>query len=441
MQISIQSSPLYSDLLGDEELALILHASTEFRTFIDVELALANAQSALGLIPQTAGADMKVALAKVSPDSVALGKGISTSGVPVPALLAELRKVLPPELAQWLHWGATSQDIVDTTMMLQTAQCLTLLDDRLSRLLNTLHKQSNAHATTLMAARTRTQLATPITLGLRVAQWAQPLIALEKELSLLTPRVLRIQFGGAAGANSVVAPYGPAIAEHMASALNLSNSPPWHTDRSGIVGLANWLLQICLSLSKLAKDLLIMSRSDIAEVHAGQSGGSSTMPQKANPVQSEMVVTMGTIAQAIHAGICAAASPVEERDGASWTVEWILLPQLLITTGCALRHCLSLAESLTVNTQRMHATVNESSQLMAEAASFALAEHMPRTEAQDLVKLALASSRPLHRALAESCNVDIDWHTALDPQAVYAPCKQISQSIFAARTAWPAAVQ
>ena len=434
MKISLPSNPLYSDLLGDEELAHILNASTEIRTFIDVELALANAQSALGLIPQAAGADMTSAVAQVNLDKVALGKGISMSGVPVPALLTELRKLMPPELAHWLHWGATSQDIVDTAMMLQTAQCLNLLDGRLSQLLHTLHDQSSTHATTLMAARTRTQLATPITLGLRLAQWAQPLITLEKELHLLTPRILRVQFGGAAGANSVVAPYGPAIAEHMANALNLSDSPPWHTDRSGIVGLANWLLQICLSLSKMAKDLMIMSRSEIAELRASRPGGSSTMPQKANPIQSEMVVTMATIAQSMHAGICAAGSPVEERDGASWTVEWVLLPQLLITTGCALRHSLSLANSLTVNAQRIQSTVDENSQLMAEAASFALAEHMPRAEAQALVKNALASARPLHQALADTCSVNIDWLTVLDPQAVFAPCKQISQSIFAART-------
>ena len=429
MQISIQSNPLYSDLLGDEELALILDASTEIRTFIDVELALARAQSALGLIPQTAGADMTAALAQVELDKVAIGQGISTSGVPLPALLVELRKALPPELARWLHWGATSQDIIDTAMMLQTAQCLNLLDNRLSQLLNTLHDQSNTHASTLMAARTRTQFATPITLGLRLAQWAQPLITLEKELPLLSPRILRVQFGGAAGANSVVAPYGPAIAEHMASALNLSNSPPWHTDRSGIVGLANWLLQICLSLSKIAKDFLIMSRSEIAELRAGQSGGSSTMPQKANPVQSEMVVAMGTIAQALHAGICSAASPVEERDGASWTVEWVLLPQLLITTGCTLLHSLSLVDSLQINSQRMRATVDENSQLMAEAASFALAEHMPLSEAQASIKHALASAKPLQQALADTCGLAIDWDTVLDPQAVCAPCRQVSESI------------
>lgn len=433
MQISIQSSPHYSDLLGDEELALILSESTEIRSFIDVELALANAQSALGLIPETAGAGIAASLAKVKPDGDVLTQGISTSGVPVPALLVELRKVLPPELAQWLHWGATSQDIVDTATMLQLSRCLTLFDNRLSQLLDAFEHQSNLHAKTIMAARTRTQLATPITLGLRIAQWAQPLIALEKELPRLRPRIARVQFGGAAGANSVVAPHGSAIAAHMANALGLSNSPPWHTDRSGIVSLANWLLQLCLSLGKMAKDLLIMSRSEIDELQAGQAGGSSTMPQKANPIQSETVVAMGKIAQALHAGICSAASPAEERDGASWSVEWVLLPQLLVTTGCTLLHSASLVNSFNVNQERMQLTVDSNAQLMAESASFALAEHMPRADAQSLVRQALRSAKPLDEALSATCGIEIDWPRVLDPLAVCAPCSQVSQSIFAAR--------
>ena len=180
-----------------------------------------------------------------------------------------------------------------------------------------------------------------------------------------------------------------------------------------------------------------MSRSEIAELTAGKAGGSSTMPQKANPIQSEMVVALGTIAQALHGGVCAAASPVEERDGASWTVEWVLLPQLLVTAGCALRHCLVLVDTLVVDRQRMQSTVNDHSQLMAEAASFALAEHLPRTEAQALVKQAAASALPLSQALshelATCCQIDLNWDKILDPSLVCASCTQISESIFLLR--------
>lgn len=438
MQTSIQTSALYSDLLGDEELAGILASSTEIRAMIRVELALAQAQSDIGMIPDTAGAAMATALADVPLDMEVLAQGISGSGVPVPAMLAQLRKALPAELSQWLHWGATSQDIVDTASMLQMADCLNLFGTRLSQLLDTLHAQSKAHATTVMAARTRTQFATPITLGLRLAQWAQPLIRMETQLATLKADVLRVQFGGAAGANTAVAPHGPAIAAAMAGRLNLSNSPPWHTDRSGIIAVSGWLLQVCLSLSKMAKDLMIMSRSEVAELTAGHAGGSSTMPQKANPIQSEMVVALGTIAQALHGGLCAAASPVEERDGASWTVEWVLLPQLLVTTGCALRHALVLADTLSVDAVRMQSTVHDNSQLMAEAASFALAEHLPRAEAQALVKRAATRGVPLPQALtlelAERADIDLDWDKVLDPNLACDPGMQISEAIFSSRS-------
>ena len=433
MQLSIQSSPLYSNLLGDPELADLLNASSEVRALIDVEAALASAQSAVGMIPETVGADMTAALQQVVPDMASLSQGISDSGVVVPVLLVELQKHLPQELAQWLHWGATSQDIIDTATMLQVSHCVDLLENRLSQLLNALYSQSQTHASTLMAARTRTQLATPITLGLRIAQWAQPLIGLENELPALQAKVLKLQLGGAVGANTVMTPQAAEVAAHMANALQLSCVPSWHTDRSSIISLANWLLQICLHTGKLAKDLMIMSRSDIAEVKAGQTGGSSTMPHKANPVKSEMVVAMNTIAQALHAGICAAASPAEERDGASWTVEWVLLPQLIVTTGCALRHSVELIESVIAEKQRLQSSIDKNPQIMSEAASFALAQHMPRSEAQVLVKQALASKRPMHLALQEQSNFPVDWASVLDPRSVCTPCQQVSASIFALR--------
>ena len=258
MQLSIQSSPLYSNLLGDPELADLLNASSEVRALIDVEAALASAQSAVGMIPETVGADMTAALQQVVPDMASLSQGISDSGVVVPVLLVELQKHLPQELAQWLHWGATSQDIIDTATMLQVSHCVDLLENRLSQLLNALYSQSQTHASTLMAARTRTQLATPITLGLRIAQWAQPLIGLENELPALQAKVLKLQLGGAVGANTVMTPQAAEVAAHMANALQLSCVPSWHTDRSSIISLANWLLQICLHTGKLAKDLMIM---------------------------------------------------------------------------------------------------------------------------------------------------------------------------------------
>lgn len=434
VQVSIQTSESYSELLGDSELKNLLSGSSEVRHMIEVELALAKAQSAIGMIPANVGADMAAALVSTRPEESAMKQGISSTGVPVPALLTELRNALPENISQWLHWGATSQDIMDTASMLQVAQCLDVLEQRLSHTVDALQKASQSYNETILAGRTRTQLATPITLGLRIAQWAQPLISLENDLAQLRPKVLRLQLGGAVGANTALFPDGPAVAAHMAQTLGLTNNAPWHTDRSAITSLANWLLQICLSLAKMAKDLMIMSRSDIAELHAGETGGSSTMPHKANPIQSEMVVAMSAVAQAQHAGLCAAASPIEERDGSCWTVEWVLLPQLLLSTGCSVRHSLSLVQTLTASEQNLQATLSNNPQLMSEAASFALAEYMPRDEAQALVNKIVCSGKPLRKALEQLRIAPIDWEAVLDPKAVFSPCEQVCQKIFSQRT-------
>lgn len=434
MQSSLQTSAQYTELLGDLELALLLSPEAEFKALLAVEIALASAQGQLGLIPADASVKMQERLSGLVLDSHAMSEGIASSGVPIPPLLLQLRAALPDDLAQWLHWGATSQDIVDSATVLQLGDCLALLETRLARLLDSLQQQSMTHATQIMAGRTRTQLATPMTLGLRIAQWAQPLIALEAELPSLKARLLRLQFGGAVGANTAVAPHGPAISRLLAEQLHLQDSPPWHTDRTAITALSHWLTQVSSALAKMGKDLMIQSRSEIAELRAGAAGGSSTMPQKANPVQSEMLLTMSTIAQALHSGISASASPAEERDGASWSVEWVLLPQLLITVGCATRHGLSLADTLSPNAERMASIVNDNSALMAEAASFALAAHMPRADAQALVKRAALSKKPLAQALAELCDREIDWDLVLNPESVIPSCQAIAEQIFLRRS-------
>lgn len=433
MQSSIQTSPQYAQLLGDPELAALLSPESELKALIAVEIALANSQAQLGLIPADTAERMQAALIGFNADSQKLSDGILSSGVPIPALLAQLRAALPDDLSQWLHWGATSQDIVDTAAVLQLRDCLQLLEIRLKQTIDALQEQSSRHAQTIMAARTRTQLATPITLGLRMAQWAQPLITLESELPALKTRLLKLQFGGASGANTAVAPQGPAISQLMAQQLNLRDAAPWHTERGSITCLSHWLTQLSTALTKMGKDLMISARSEIAELRAGTAGGSSTMPQKANPVQSEMLLTMNTVAQALSSGLLAAASPAEERDGASWTAEWILLPQLLTTVGCALRHGLSLAQTLNPDVARMAQTISDNPQLMAEAASFALAAHMPRSEAQALVKQAALSDKPFEQALADISDAQIDWRQTLDASGVVGPCKQISDAIFSQR--------
>ena len=426
-------SRIYGRQFGDDELSDVLSDRREVARLVLFERALARVQGRLGVIPAAAGDGIYAGLEHASIDLDSLAAGVCDTGVPVPALVAALRAQLPEDHGRWLHWGATSQDVVDTAHVLGLAEALDVLEERLGRLIDTLTAKSRGYADMVMAGRTRGQIATPITFGLRLAKWAQPLIHLENRLPQVREDALRVQFGGSAGANTAIAPHGPPVAAALAAELGLRPALPWHVDRTGIAAAADWLLHLSTALSKFAGDIILQVRSEVGEVRAGAGGGSSTMPQKANPVGPETIRSLATIARTAHAGLAAAGDHAEERDGAAWPVEWALLPQLIIASGAALRHAATVAEYLEPRSDRMGHTIGRYSGIMAEQASFILAARLPRAEAQRLVKRATQTERPLAEALADVCDLDLDWHTLLDPTSIVAPCRDLAEEILSTR--------
>lgn len=434
MPVSLFSSPIYSSLFADQEFSKLLDDASDVAHMVVFERALAKVQGQLNVIPHEAAEEIERALQDVSIDPSLLSAGTLSAGIPIPALVAELRSRVGGEAGQWLHWGATTQDVMDTAQVLQTRACLDILEARIKRLIDTLHTESNHHADVLLAGRTRSQISTPITLGYRIAQWAHPLIDVEAELPGLRKSVLKLQFGGASGVNSAIAPEGPIVLKKLAEELGLHASPSWHVNRSSIVALAGWLQQICAALAKMASDLVLLGRTDIAEVGSGTGGGSSTMPQKSNPVQAETILVLNQIAISAQAGLSAAASPAEERDGAKWPLEWMYLPQILLCAGTALAHAQRLAESLIPHPQRLSATLQANPEMMAETASFILAKNgVSRAEAKEIVTAAAADTLPFAEALAKLSPLEINWRTALDPREVLEPAKEMSARIFAQR--------
>lgn len=392
---------------------------------IAVEAALARAQADIGLIPD--GHALADALATATVDPAPLIEGTATAGVPVPALVAALRASVPD--AEHLHWGATSQDIVDTAIVLCLKDALAGLTPRLSGLIDRFHRLSEDHAATVLAGRTWTQIATPTTFGLKAARWAQPLIALERTLPGLANDALRIQFGGAVGSTAVVAPHGAAISAAMATTLGLTDSPPWHSDRGALHALAAWFGRLTSALAKMAGDIILLSRSEIGEVTLASGGGSSTMPQKANPVRAETIRALDSLVHAALAGLTSTGAHLEDRDGAHWLAERVWLPQIVIHSAAALRHAAWLAATVTPNPTRMAEALAANPGTMAEAATFALAGNMPRTEAQVLVKRSLAEDVPL----STLTDAPVDWQAALDPAQVVPACTDTAARIFAAR--------
>lgn len=402
---------------------------------VRVEVALAEVQAELGLIPSPAALAIAALPRTHNVSASTLAEGVSQAGVPVPALVASLRQSLPEEAAEWLHFGATSQDVVDSALCLCYQAALEDIEKGLTALIDRLEELSLRHALTVMLGRTRGQLATPITFGLRVAQWAQPLIAMEAELPMLRRTALRVQLGGAAGSRMVMGDAGPEVARRLAVRLGLAKSAPWHTDRSGIRKIAWWLSELITATAKIGADVALLARGEIAEVSLAQGGRSSTMPHKSNPVIAEALQSLGAVAAATNAGLAASAVHSEERDGVNWPAEWALMPPLFEAVGAALSHTEKLLNSLDINKEAMAARIAETPEVKSEAAVFALAPLFGRSKASRLVAEALASDRPLLEALP---NVpELDWAAALSEEAFTIPAAAVAEEIFAARATLP----
>jgi 3-carboxy-cis,cis-muconate cycloisomerase len=365
---------------------------------------------------------IEAAAGTVTLDPAALAAGTARDGIVAPALVAAFRAALPGDAAAWLHWGATSQDIVDTGLVLRLRDALDLLDARLAAILDALADRAGAHRLTVMAARTRAQIATPTTLGARIAVWGAPLIRHRERLAQMRPRLLAVSLAGASGNLSAMGDKGLAVAAGMARELDLADPGiPWHAARDGFAELAGWLSMLCGSFGKMGHDLVLLTQSELREVRAGEGGGSSTMPHKANPVGPETLVALARLASRLVGLQHEAMIHDGERDGAALALEWHAIPQLAVAAGAASRHALMLAGTLEADPARMARSMDDTQGMMlAEAAVFALAAHLPRPEAQALVKAAcgraLAEGVPL-RAVLSAHPAPVDWEQVFDPAA------------------------
>jgi 3-carboxy-cis,cis-muconate cycloisomerase len=425
MTVSPFDSALTGPLLSDAETAALFGDQAALRAMLKVEAALAEAEARCGVIPAAAASVIAATAGALIPDPAALAAKTAEDGVPVPALVAVLRQAVAAsagdEAAQAVHWGATSQDIIDTGLVLRLRRAIDILDGRIAALAAALAGLAHAHRGTVMPGRTRSQQATPISFGLKVAGWLAPLLRDRDRLKELKPRLLLLSFGGASGTLGALGADGLAVEAALAEILDLGVPPmPWHAQRDGLAEFAGWLALVTGTLGKIGRDLILLAQNEVAEVRPGGGGGSSTMPQKSNPVGPEALVALARFNAGMVGQLHQAMLHEHERDGAAWQIEWLALPQMVVATGAALNHALAVAGSLTVDKDRMAAQFEAShGLLLAEAASFALAAHMPRPEAQRLVKeaatRATASGRHLFDLLAEASTAPVDWAALRDP--------------------------
>jgi len=422
MPASAFDSAIYGRLLADETVAALFDDHAQVRAMLRVEAALARAEAAAGVIPAAAADRIAAAAGSLDLEPALLAEGTAAGGVPVTALVAALRAAAGDEAGAWVHWGATSQDIVDTALVLRLYDALALLDQRLEQLLARLRKLAARHARTPMLARTRSQGAVPTTFGLKAALWADPLQRHRTRLAEIRPRLLRAQLGGAAGTRSVLGDAGPAVAAAFARELSLEPAAlPWHAQRDGPVELAGWLSLVTGSLAKLGQDVVLLVQTGIEELRV-DGGGSSSMPQKNNPVAAEILVALARHNTALLGEMHQALVHAQERDGAAWTSEWLALPQMVVGAGAALARAGELVNAMNVDSGRMAANLAALDGLAtAEAATFALVAHMPRPEAERLVKDAAGRVRAegghLADHLARATSVPVDWDALKHPGA------------------------
>lgn len=417
MAISPFDSALYRNLFHDADLGRLFTDSAELRAMMLVEGALAKVQGALGLIPSESAAFLHRATLEIQIDPGALAAGTGQSAVCIPALVAAMRKALEaPEHAQYLHWGATSQDIIDTGLMLRLRQALLLIEARLNNVLESLAALAQTHADLPIAARTWGQAATPTSFGAVVASWGQPLLRHRARLGEMRPRLLQVSLSGASGTLSAVGPQGGAVRAGLARALGLGDpGESWHSTRDSIAEFSGWATGTAASLAKMGEDLLLLTQSGIGEVQLGAGGGSSTMPQKLNPVQPTLLVALARHMIGLNANMQSATMHRQQRDGATWLVEWLSLPQMVMALGRAL----AVAEDMVIipNPERMAAGLeNRLGLIHAEAISFALATLMPRPDAQEAVKALCREAQETDThlaALAADRWPGVDWGAAL----------------------------
>ena len=444
-------SAIFKPLFTDDEITTLLTDRAFVRALVEVEIALARAEARAGVIPAKAAEQIAKATAE-RVDIEALTRGTVRSGFPIIALVQELRKQVGVDAAPFIHWGATTQDIVDTACVLQLRAVVKVLRTRLGEIARHLAVLAERHRHTVLAGRTHGQQALPITFGLKVVSWVAPLVRHIERLGEIAPRLLIVQFGGAAGTLAALEDKGLSVAKELAGELELDMpAMSWHAQRDNFVEFAGWLSLATGTLAKMAQDIILLAQTEVGE--AGESaeagrGGSSTMPQKANPIASEMIIAAARTNAALLSAMHQAQIQEHERATHGWQVEWLTLPQMIVLTGGALKHARYLAQNLQVDEAAMRANITRANDvILAEAAVFALTSALPRPKAEELVKracaVAVAENKPLIeavRGLAQGDLADgtVDWQKLAQPEnylgqadqmidAVLASVKRISQ--------------
>ena len=404
---------LFTPMLRASSLTEIFSDERTLQGMLDFEAALARATALCGVTPESAINIISVQCQANKLDIAALAQAAASAGnlaIPLVKQLTANVKEQDEQAARFVHWGATSQDVIDTGLILQLRDALKASETLLEQLISALIDQILRHQHSVMPGRTWMQHALPITFGLKLAGTLDALLRWQQRLHEMKPRVLVLQFGGAAGTLASLNEQGAAVARALANQLALNQADtPWHSQRDRLLEVASWFAGVSATLGKFANDFALLMQTEVAEVGepvAEGRGGSSTMPHKRNPVSCAAILTATTRIPGLMATLYASQNQQHERALGGWQAEWETLPQLVTLTGGVMQTTLELISGMQVHTDKMRTNLDITHGLiMAESVTLALAKSLGKQAAHHLVEQlchrALDENQPLAALLAQ----------------------------------------
>lgn len=388
------SQQLFDAYFSQPQMSEIFSDHGRLQGMLDFEAALARAEASTGLIPAEVVEDIQASCRAELFDFAELAVAIGNAGnsaIPLVKALGKQIAARNPTAERYVHMGATSQDVMDSGLVLQLRAAIVLMERDLSELAESLAGQAQRYAATPLAGRTWLQQATPVTLGMKIAGWLGAVTRHRQRLQELKPRLLSLQFGGASGTLAALGAQALPVAEALARELQLSlPEQPWHTQRDRLVEFASWLGLIAGSLGKIGRDISLLMQTEVGEVFepaAAGKGGSSTMPHKRNPVGAAVMISASVRAPGLVATMFAAMPQEHERSLGLWHAEWETLPELCCLVSGSLQQALQVIPALEVNTEQMLTNLDSTQGLvLAEAVSIALAQRIGRDAAHHLIE-------------------------------------------------------
>ncbi|MHB8397398.1 MAG: class-II fumarase/aspartase family protein, partial [Candidatus Limnocylindrales bacterium] len=408
-------SPIWLPLVtvfGDPATAELFSEQTVVRRWIYVLTSLAEVQAELGMIPAGAGAVIARELPGVDIDFELLRERTRVVGYPILPLLEQLRAKTPAEVADYVHWGTTTQDIMDTALVLQCRAAVQRVDELTREVGDAVASLASRHINTVMAGRTHGQHAVPTTLGAKCAVWLSELSRARVRIRDLRPRLLALQLFGAGGTSASFAPYGMELRGRMAKRLELGDtSVPWHVARDSVAELGFVLVGTASICAQVATEIATLSRTEISEIKEGRGrfrGASSTMPQKENPIACEAIIGMSECSSALLAPLLHGMRAGHERSMGEWQMEWDSLPLLFAYSAGCLRTLRDVFTTLFVDEARMRENMAvDGGMVSAEAGMMALAPIVGRGRAHEIMYDVCRRARTDGSSLVEEMHRDL----------------------------------